>query len=311
MNRVLVIKLSALGDFIIATSGFQAVHNYHKTAHITLLTTKLYEDFAQSMGVFDEIWVDERPKITQPLKLLNFRQKLRQANFDRIYDFQGVDRTALYHRLLGPGKKPEWVGTVQGCSHYISRVTLAPHYHQDRVRMLLAAGGINELPELDVRSYATSVDHFNLPRPYALLVPGASQAHGDWKKWSPENYANVAQFLTDQGIYPVIIGGPSDDNSAILKLCSSVIDLTGKTTFQEVIGLAKEAVIAIGNDTGPMHIAAASHCPVVVLFSGQHKPEVVGPRGKSYVHLQVDHLKDLSSSKVIEAIQTSFLRSKT
>src|SRR4051812_89614 len=103
MKQVLVIKLGALGDMFAATSAFEAIHNHHATDHITLLTTSPYENLAKQVGYFDDIWFDDRVKLTHPRKVWNLRKKLRAKGFDRVYDLQMVDRTNFYYHLMGPG----------------------------------------------------------------------------------------------------------------------------------------------------------------------------------------------------------------
>lgn len=110
-DRILVIKLSALGDFIQALGPMAAIRRHHQNAHITILTTKAFEKFARQCGYFDEIWIDERPKWLDLGGWLALRKKLNAGNFERVYDFQNNDRTNIYFSLLSP--KPQWVGTAR------------------------------------------------------------------------------------------------------------------------------------------------------------------------------------------------------
>ena len=145
MKHILVIKLGALGDMFAATSAFEAIRDHHKHAHLTLLTTKLYKDMAEQLGYFDEIWLDDRPKLRRLKSVWDLRKKLRSKSFDRVYDLQMVDRTNFYFHLLGPGRRPEWVGTALGASHRY-HLPKVPTYHQDRLSGLLARADISPLP---------------------------------------------------------------------------------------------------------------------------------------------------------------------
>ena len=60
-QRILVIKLSALGDFVQATGPMKAIRTAHPGARITLLTTAPYVAMGQATGWFDEVWSDGRP----------------------------------------------------------------------------------------------------------------------------------------------------------------------------------------------------------------------------------------------------------
>ena len=79
----------------------------------------------------------------------------------------------------------------------------------------------------------------------------------------------------------MVIGGPSEATLAriIADACPRAVDLTGRTAIADIAGLARHAALAVGNDTGPMHLAAAAGCPCVVLFSADSDPVRTAPRG--------------------------------
>lgn len=301
MKHILVIKLGALGDMFAATSAFQAIRNHHAEDHITLLTTRPFESLAQQIGYFDAIWLDDRPKLTHLKSIWNLRKKLRSGSFDRVYDLQMVDRTNFYYHLIGPGRRPEWVGTTWGASHRY-HLPKVPTYHQDRLQGLLKTAGISPLPPLDLTRLAGDIQNFPLKFPYVLFAPGASKAHRHTKCWPLERYGEAATALLKAGLTPVIVGGADEDNHLITDRCPEAIDLTGKTKLMDMITLATHAAFAIGNDTGPMHIASTCLCPVLVLFFGKNDPNAVGPRGIFYRHVYALEKERLSSSSVLEIL---------
>jgi ADP-heptose:LPS heptosyltransferase len=303
MKRILVIKLGALGDIFAASSAFEAIRVHHAQDHLTLLTTPPYEDLTQKLGYFDDILLDRRPKITKIKNLLVLRKRLQNGHFDRVYDLQMVDRTNLYYYLMAPRQPLEWVGTAWRCSHRY-HLPKTPTYHQERLRGLLAAGGISPLPALDVTRLAGDISAFGLKKPYALLAPGASKPHREKKCWPLDRYASVAVALVKAGLTPVILGGPDEDHRLITNQCPQSIDLTGKTQMMDMITLATHAAFAIGNETGPMHIAAACRCPVLVLFFGSHDANEGGPRGTFYRHLQAPDKTALSLETVLAELPT-------
>lgn len=301
MKHILVIKLGALGDMFAATSAFEAIRNHHKHAHLTLLTTKLYNDMVEQLGYFDEVWLDDRPKLRRLKSVWDLRKKLRSKSFDRVYDLQMVDRTNFYYHLLGPGRRPEWVGTALGASHRY-HLPKVPTYHQDRLKGLLARAEICTLPPLNLTRLSKDIQAFPVKFPYVLFAPGASKAHRLTKCWPLDRYAEVARTLVKAGLTPVIVGGPDEENHIITNLCPEAIDLTGKTQLMDMITLATHAAFAIGNDTGPMHIASTCLCPVLVLFFGSHDPNAVGPRGVFYRHLKAQDKAALTSASVLEIL---------
>ena len=303
MKRLLVIKLSALGDFFIATSAFEAIRHHHPHDHITLLTTAPYLEIAGRLGYFDQVWADERPSLTHFKKIWALRKRLQAGNFDRVYDLQMVDRTNFYYQLTrtGLGKKTEWVGAAWGATHPYS-LSKVPLYHQERLKGLLHASGIDALPPLNVTRLAGDMRSFNINSPFVVFAPGASRAHRERKCWPPEKYATVAKAMVQAGFTPVIIGGGDEDNHLITEICPESIDLTGKTNISDIVTLTTHAAFAIGNDTGPMHIAAACQCPVLTLFFGDADPAAGGPRGIFYRHMQATHKRALDVGEVLKVL---------
>jgi len=78
-EHILVIKLSALGDFIQALGPMRAIRAHHKNAKITLLTTKAFAKFGKDCGYFDEIWIDEKPKWFNILGWSALSRRLNQS----------------------------------------------------------------------------------------------------------------------------------------------------------------------------------------------------------------------------------------
>ena len=86
MSNILVIKHGALGDFVLAMGPFAAIRRHHTDAAITLLTTAPFGELAEASGYFDAVWIDTRPKLTQPLDILKLARRLNNAGFERVYD---------------------------------------------------------------------------------------------------------------------------------------------------------------------------------------------------------------------------------
>jgi ADP-heptose:LPS heptosyltransferase len=115
----------------------------------------------------------------------------------------------------------------------------------------------------------------------------------------------VAQALRDAGYAAVVIGSQAERTiaAAIREVCPQVIDLCGQTALDEVAALAQRAMLAIGNDTGVTHLAAAAGCPVVVLFSGATDPDWCAPRGRWVRILAARDIADLRLDQVLAEIR--------
>ncbi len=299
MTRILVIKLGALGDVVLALGPFQAIRRHHAADHITLLTTAPYAELAQMSGWFGEIWTDPRPSLFQVGAWLAFRRRLRAAKFSRVYDLQTSDRSSAYFRLFSRTQRPEWSGIAPGCSH--------PHANSGRDRMhtverqaeQLAMAGIAEVPRPDVAWLDADIAPFALDEPFVLLVPGGA-AHRPAKRWSVSAYGELARRLLARGIQPVLLGTETERDvlDALIDQVPGVVSLAGRTGFAEIAGLARRAEAAVGNDTGPMHLLAAVGCPALVLFSSESDPVLSRPRGPAVELIRVDDLAALSVDKV-------------
>lgn len=299
-SKILVIKLSSLGDLIQVLGAFRAIRDHHRNDRMILLTTEPYVELARESGWFDEIWVDERAPWWRPDSWLRLRNRLLKAGISRVYDLQRQDRTGWYFRLLAP-KPPEWVGIVRGCSHrYVD--PQEPLHIMERHTQMLALAGIDRVPPPDPSFAARDVSHFGLAAPYALLVPGSSP-HRLVKRWPGERYIELAQSLAANSITPVLIGGLAEESEfqKILAACSVARRVT--TSLGEIIGLARDALCAVGNDTGPIHLIAASGCPVIALFSDQSDPIKARPPGPVVTILRSAKLTDLTVSDVLDAVQ--------
>jgi ADP-heptose:LPS heptosyltransferase len=302
-HRVLVIRLSALGDFVLSMGPFKAIRAHHRDAHITLLTTAPYARLGEACGYFDEVWIDSRPSIRQPRAWLELARRLRHGRFVRVYDLQTSDRSNLYYRLFAR-PRPEWSGIAHGCSHPDTNPQRRRIHTVERQAAQLAAAGIHEVPGIDLSWSKGDVSRFGLPPRFALLVPGGS-AHRPEKRWPAARYAALGTWLAGSGPHPVLIGAAAERETLadVAGGCAAALDLCGQTSFEEIIELARSAAVAVGNDTGPMHLIAAAGCPCVVLYSSASDPMRAAPRGPSVAIVQHPVLADLPAETVIAEIR--------
>jgi ADP-heptose:LPS heptosyltransferase len=136
-------------------------------------------------------------------------------------------------------------------------------------------------------------------------VPGGS-AHRPAKRWPAAQFGALANALVARGITPVMIGqGAERALAEIVKMAApAAIDLTDKTDFFEIAALGRSAALAVGNDTGPMHLLAAAGAPSLVLFSAESDPARCAPRGAKVHTLRADDLAALPTEAVLAKIDT-------
>ncbi|WP_339630675.1 glycosyltransferase family 9 protein [uncultured Sneathiella sp.] len=302
-RNILVIKHGAMGDVILAQGPFQAIRDHHGDARIVLLTTRPFAAFLEKSGLFDEVWIDERPKLWQLSKLIPLIRKLRRGRFDRVYDLQTSTRTNSYFRFFPRRRKPEWCGIAKGSSHlHDSPMRTKIHTIERHIDQLKVAG-IETVPPVDFSWAMTDISRFDLPDKYALLVPGGS-AHRPEKRWPAKRFAELAAILAGKGITPVLVGGKAEAEAikTILDHCPETIDLSSKTEFGDIATLGAGATLAVGNDTGPLHLISAVGCKTVVLFSKASDPNMSRPRGQDVTVLREDDLANLPLSAVLDSL---------
>jgi ADP-heptose:LPS heptosyltransferase len=279
-DRILVIKLGALGNVILSLGPFATIRRHHAGAHITLLTTAPYADWLATSPYFDQVWVDERPEWWNAASVLRLRRRLIGGRFDRVYDLQTSSRSSHYFHLFRRVARPDWSGIAFGCSLPDRDPDRNQVHDIDRQFGQLRAAGIAERGAADLSWCQGDIGRFGLPRRLALLAPGSSP-HRTAKRWPITHYRDLAKDLLARGVTPVVIGTAPEGGLAqsIQGVAPATIDLTGRTGFADIASLARASHVAIGNDTGPMHLIAAAGCPSIVLFSGESDPALCAPRG--------------------------------
>ena len=263
MEHILVIRLSALGDVVRCFGAMQAIRSFHPHTHITWMTTKAFASLGEGSPYFDDVWVVEKLKWWNLARWFAIRSRLR--NYQIVYDLQRNDRTALLRQLAPLRLQRHWMRT------------------QPPLDNMLDTRALMDFPIPDA-SWLGEDSSITVKKPYMLLVPGSAPQHTN-KRWPASSYIAVAGQAVAQGITPVVIGSAAE-RAVINEIKANVaqlIDLSGRTSFGDIAALARNAVGAIGNDTGPMHIIALAGCPCVSLFSGVTEPSKSAPIGKTVV----------------------------
>jgi ADP-heptose:LPS heptosyltransferase len=312
VERILVIKLSALGDFVLALAAMKKIRAAHAKAHITLLTTPPFEALAKVCPYFNAVDTGGRPESFAEWMAL--RGRIKAANYDRVYDLQTSAHSNRIFQLLRPGPPP-WSGVAFGCAlPHRNPLRNGMHTLERHADQLMYAGiwpdaptepGSAPPPDLSWVLKAAPperpVPGSNKPRPYVMFVPGGA-AHRPEKRWPVERYSELARILYARGFDVVIIGGPAEAElaHAIQRAAPRARDLTGRTDFARIAMLGTRAALAVGNDTGPLHLAAAGGAPTIVLFSRASDPKLSAPRGRVAI-LRAENLADLPVAQVAQA----------
>ena len=320
-RSVLIIKLSALGDFVLSLGAMRAVRLFHPSARITLLTTPPFEEFARLCPYIDLVETDGRPEGLKATASLISR--IRRAQYDIVYDFQTSGRTRNYFTALSrSGRAPLWSGHHEKAAFFHANPARGAMHSIDRLAEQLEYAGLardgawpgNRRPFPDLGWVRPrlgdpprlSPAYFGIRSPYMLLIPGAS-AHREAKRWPAHHYAELAGRIADTGISPVILGGRAESQLAhdIARQEPRVTNLVTRTDLFQIVTLAETAAFVVGNDTGPMHMATHAGAPGIALFAlSESDPDHSAPRGPHPVIVNsAEKLSDLSVDDVWQSVR--------
>jgi ADP-heptose:LPS heptosyltransferase len=302
-ERILVIRLGALGDLVLCFRAFCEIRCAHPNAEIALLTMPAFADFARSMPWFDKIIIDDRAPALRVDKWWRLLRDIRAFNPTRVYDLQGKFRQSILYTLLGGRWGVEWSGAAPLCTFPRLWPPLPNMHFTDFVAAQLERAHVPGQAPPNLSWLNASLDNFALPEKYVVMIPGCAPGR-DYKRWPPKCYAELALRLREHGIDSIAVG-TKQDSAAILAIRTDaphVQDYSGRTSLPQLATLARHAVAVVGNDTGPSHLAAAVGAVTLTLMSDRVNPTWSVPRGENAYWLQGKPLATLGVNEVFAAV---------
>ena len=277
-QRILLIRLSSLGDIVLTTPAIRAVRAHFPDAYIAMLVGKQSADVLRENPHLDEIITFDRfAKGKDTGEMLRTVRVLRERKFTLAIDLQRKFRTTLLMYLSGAtarvGKGALCTvrvleqGNKHATAHYFDLLHAVgiPAVDQ-RLELFLAE---SERTDASQRFDAAGVPQTGLK---VGIFPGAG-----WKlrEWMPDRFAAIADRLVRHFNAEVLIFGgqkEADLVHAVVKLMAArAVPFAGNLQVRELAACIEKCDLFLTNDTGPMHIAAAVETPTVSLFGpGNH-----------------------------------------
>ena len=290
-NKVLVIQLGEIGDFVRALAAAERIREHHMGARITLLTYEAMRELAEKSPYFDTVEADGLPR--EPQAITQLISRIRAAKYDVIYDLEGSNRTNNYFHALKPWP-PRWSGPVAGASFaYLDRDR--EHLHPlDRLGAQLAVAGVGDgvLAPPDLTWLRAALrdpprlkpDFFGIRGRYVVLLPRGSDA-APARRWPEAKYIQLAQRIAGAGVTPVVLGGPEERTlgAALAKAEPQAKNLVARADLFQCVGLFERAAFVLGDDVDLLHVAAAAGAPCLALLSSTAHPDRAAPRGQAGV----------------------------
>jgi heptosyltransferase-1 len=298
--RVLVVRLGAMGDVLHAMPAVAAVRARMPECHIGWVIEPHWAPLLQSdagalprtaaMPLVDVVHTAHaRGWARQPFSsatwqaMLALRQDLREQEYDLAIDLQGAVRSALIGKSSGARLIGEAEPRERPARWFFARRVPTGGVHVIEQAAEVASAAMNArlcpmLPPLPTSAEIEDRMAARLPQgmPLVLLHPGAGWGA---KRWPAERYGAVAAALAAQGYAVVVNRAPGEEAlSAAIREASGGAALEISTDVGELIAMTRRSVLAIGGDTGPMHLACALGRPVVGIY-GPTDPARNGPWG--------------------------------
>jgi heptosyltransferase I len=317
INRLLIVRLSAMGDVIHTLPAVQFLRNAFPDAMIGWLIEERWAELLCAPSAprrgsrsFQRPLVDwvhtvrlrewnksvfTIPAVQQIAAVWN---DVRSVGYDVAVDLQGAIRSALLARWSGAAVV---VGARQPrespASLWYTQQIIARGAHV--IEQNLSVAGI--LTEKAVKGTKITVPPVEFPHEpvveeqidrnlkrqqicdFAILNPGAGWGA---KRWPARRYGEVARHLGKDGLHVLVNCGPGEEKLfEEVNAASDYMVTPIKSTITELIALTRRARLFIGGDTGPMHLAAALQIPVVAIF-GPTDPARNGPFGTRSIVLR-------------------------
>lgn len=287
LRSILVIRLDEAGDVVMTSPFLRELRHNTPRARITLVVKPQVRELVERCPYVDEVLTYDPAARGELRRHWNALGLARRHLWRRRYDLAVVPRwdTDYYHaaylaymsgalRRVGYSERVTRGKTTgnRDFDRLFTRVfctTNVAHEVRRGLDLVEWLGGTVEREDLELWTgdddevFARHV-LATLAVPPVVLVPGARASK---RRWPVEWYASLAEWIVEDLGHPVVlVGGPGEEPLARAvrgRLHDRVIDTVGTAGLRQAAALIRRSRCYVGNDTGPMHLAAAAGVPVV------------------------------------------------
>ncbi|MBG3878620.1 glycosyltransferase family 9 protein [Desulfovibrio oxamicus] len=279
-HRILIIKLAALGDAVMASTMLPALRERWSDAHITWLCGRGIAPLVHCFEGIDEIvTLDERRLLAGSLPVKVATLAVAMAGLaGRSYDLCLVAHKDWRYRLIPSAARCRAVRALGGRNGPVPG-----RWHGDEYRRLaLGEDGPFTAPALlaRLRGGAQGPSMKGEVLAPVLLVPGGARnvmRDDDQRRWPVGHYRELAASLLAQGVPVTLVGGAGDRWAESAFAGLGVTSCIGRTDIAGLLALLARAAACVTHDTGPLHLACLAGTPTVALFGPTLGSEKVPP----------------------------------
>jgi len=285
--KILIIRLSSLGDIVLTQSAVQAVRNEFPDAQIHYLTKRVYSPIVEMFECVDEIHFWENKH--------NLLKNLRKIKFDLAIDLHSKLNTFIIKSLI----KAKRIVTYdkkhilrkqivkKGTDKTISSTVELYFTALKKIGIKTEVFSPRLVPVKDVKIPDTI--NFSEEKKRIGLFPGALHKT---KQYPVEQLAELIDLIPVNWNCQFVIFGSKTERDLADKLKSltkaDVIDLCGSLTLQQLVFAINKMDVVISNDSGPMHIAAALGKQQIAIFGATHPKLGFAPMNQKAMILSAD-----------------------
>lgn len=292
VERILVVRLGALGDVLRTLPAVAGLRALHPAARITWLVEPAAAGAVALSPAVDDVLVFPRPALVAALRarsprrlsalLRDFLRTLRAPGFDCVVDFHGILRSGVLGRLSGARTRIGYDRPFAREGNALLTTHRAGLGRARRSRYARNAGLVQALGGAEVgrRERFLAVPDAARERvtralagrpPGVVLHPGTSPGT-PFKRWAPERFAALAQRLASEtGVPCLVTAGPGE---AEARLAQAVVDgsrgaarcAPDTAELADLAALIEMAPLFVGADSGPLHLASLVGTPVVQIL---------------------------------------------
>jgi len=313
-RRVLIVKLSALGDIVHALPVAAALHESFPHLEIDWVAEAPSCDILHGCPVLRTVHAITRRKRAQrfrPGAIADFRElarRLRRERYDVALDLQGLTKSALIAASSGARVRLGYDWLREAAPYLVRRVPRRPeslHIVDQLLDVARYLGArcehvrfpLHISPEEDASATSLLTSVGVPPDGPFLVVNPTDGGGGGYKGLPPDKLAPVLDRVSESTGWPwVMVGGPGDRALADATRALSrapVADLVGQTSLKQLAAVIRRGRLHLSGDTGSSHVAVAVGTPPVSVFS-RSNPDRVGPYGYAR---NVVHARDRCSER--------------
>jgi len=296
-QSILIVLVAGIGDLILSSKAMRAIRNGFPDAEIHLLTSTDAAPIAKNYDFLSKVWTfpirELRKSNAYILDVLKILWTLRRIPFHKVvnlYQIGSISGSLKMGALFLLLKSNEKIGhDAHGFGFFLtkpvpSNIFKNRHCVESMMDIALSSGGISDEKGIELYWDPGSENKWapllNRETPDHIMIginPGGDR---DNRRWDTRRYAAVADRLADRFDATIFLfGGPGEENIArqirsIMK--HDTVDLSGKLSLNDLASIISCLDLLVTNDSGPMHMGAATGTPLVVLF-GPEYPSLMGP----------------------------------